>query len=125
MDRKDDMPVDNIHPTDEVIDIKIKEICEDGLLYLNRDLSLESLCHALGTNREYLRRYFASRGTNYYDYINSLRVEKIAKTIEQSGKVRVIDLVESSGFSSESTLRRAFLKYKGVNISDYQPPVKH
>ena len=105
---------------DDWLGQKLKEKCEDGRMYLDPTLSMSVLCEAIGTNREYLRMYFMVHGTNYYDYINGLRIEEAVRLMQQNGGINISDLSERCGFSSESTLRRAVQKAKGISLSEYR-----
>lgn len=63
----------------DIIIIKIGALlqkhCEATQLYLQHDLSLNTVAQACHTNRTYLSLYFASQGITYYTYINKLRID--------------------------------------------------
>ena len=86
--------------------------CEDTQLYLQTDLTLSHLSAAVGVNRYYLSKYFASQGTSYYEYIHDLRIGHfIARYRELAAAHEPIvaqQLAEESGYSSYSTFSTAF-----------------
>lgn len=59
--------------------------------------------------------------TTFYDYVNSLRIEK--KTLplmEEHPEYTLERIASESGFQSISTFRRSFQKLKGVTPSEYR-----
>ena len=86
--------------------------CEDTQLYLQTDLTLSHLSAAVGVNRYYLSKYFASQGTSYYEYIHDLRIGHfIARYRELAAAHEPIvaqQLAQESGYSSYSTFSTAF-----------------
>ena len=86
--------------------------CEDTRLYLQTDLTLLQLSAAVGVNRYYLSKYFASQGTSYYEYIHDLRIGHfIARYRELAAAHKSIvaqQLARESGYNSYSTFSAAF-----------------
>ena len=86
--------------------------CEDTRLYLQNDLTLLQLSAAVGVNRYYLSKYFASQGTSYYEYIHDLRIGHfIARYRELAAAHKSIvaqQLARESGYNSYSTFSTAF-----------------
>lgn len=97
-------------------------IMEQEKPYLNPNLTIKDLAKYLGTNRTYLSSYFAHvLHTTFYDYVNSLRIEK--KTLplmEEHPEYTLERIASESGFLSISTFRRSFQKLKGVTPSEYR-----
>ena len=104
---------------------QLRERCEITGLYLQHDLTLTQLAHALGTNRTYLSAYFARIGTTYNAYINQLRIahfeRQFALETQNTGKAGVTakDLATECGFSSYSTFSAVFKKYRGVTVAEW------
>ena len=105
---------------------KVDEMVEQEKLYLSTDLSLEELANRLHTNRTYLSDYFNRvKQTTFYDYINQLRIERIAvPMIQQHPEYTIEYIAAKSGFKSLSTFRRSFLKLKDVTPSQYRSQFK-
>ena len=86
--------------------------CEDTQLYLQTDLTLSHLSAAVGVNRYYLSKYFASQGTSYYEYIHDLRIRHfVARYRELAAAQKPIvaqQLAQESGYHSYSTFSAAF-----------------
>jgi len=104
----------NPSPKDEAFHIGqlLAKHCEETQLYLQTDLTLSLLSAAIGVNRYYLSKYFASQGTSYYEYIHDLRVRHfIARYRELAAAQEPIvaqQLAQESGYHSYSTFSTAF-----------------
>ena len=94
---------------------------ESERLYLNKNLTLNDLAKAMGTNRTYVSNYLGTvLGQTFYDYVNQLRIEKMSIPMMQEHPEFKLEYVASeSGFSSISTFRRAFVKLTGQTPSQF------
>lgn len=101
-----------------VIERKLESICEARLLYLEPDLTRETLCHRLGISSTYLKMYFHSRNLSFYQYINTLRVKYACKLMEENPGISIRDVSEQSGFRSQTTFRKMFKEVMGCLPSD-------
>ena len=107
--------------TYEQIGALLKQQCEDTQLYLEHDLTLSHLAHALGTNRTYLGMYFSRQGTTYNSYINDLRIrhfECLYRDAVTAGRdVTAQELAAQSGYRSYRTFSVAFRQRKGQSVT--------
>lgn len=96
---------------------------EEQKLYLNKNLTLQELAMALGTNRTYVSNYLSQvRGQTFYDYINQLRIERASlPMMREHPEYKLEHIAQESGFASISTFRRAFIKLTGQTPSLYEP----
>jgi len=105
------------------IEQQLVEHCEDTLLYLEHDLTLQQLAQVVRTNRTYLSLYFSSHNTTYNAYINDLRVNHFMKlyreaiTTQQS--VTAQQLAIDSGYRSYSTFSLAFKQRMGQSVTSW------
>lgn len=97
----------------------LRDNCERTLLFCNPELSLADLALALGTNRTYLGQWFADHDTNFYNYINGLRIEYAASLFRSSAD-NVSQVQRKSGFTSKTTFRKYFLERYGCTPSEYR-----
>ena len=95
--------------------------CVDTQLYLQHDLNVHQLAKAIGTNRLYLSQYLSSRGQNYNDYINELRIRHFVniydKAMADKRNVTVQQLAEECGYHSYSTFSHVFKQQMGKNVT--------
>jgi len=111
---KPQKPVDDIGPL-------LQRHCIDAHLYLQHDLTLEQLAHAIGTNRFYLSQYFSSQGKTYNAYINDLRINHFVslhrKTVATLRPFTAQQLAHESGYRSYSTFSLAFKQRMGQTVT--------
>ena len=105
------------------IELLLQQHCIDEQLYLQHDLNLLQLAKAIGTNRSYLSRYFASQGTTYNAYINDLRVNHFVclyhESVASKRSFTTQQLAMRSGFRSYNTFGAAFKKTMGMNTTEW------
>ena len=100
------------------IEMKLKSLCEDKLLFLDPDLTRETLCLRLGMNHTYLNLYLRKCGMTYYQYINKLRIEYAYRLMQDNPHLSLRKVAEQSGFRSQPTFRKAFQEVMGCLPSE-------
>lgn len=100
------------------IEQKLRTMCEDKLLFLTPDITLETLSLRLGTNRTYIGMYFRERDTTFYQYINTLRIEYATRLMQENPHLSLRKIAEQSGFRSQPTFRKAFQEVMGCLPSE-------
>lgn len=110
------------HPSSEYawIGARLEQYCKGDELYLQPDLTLDSLAHQIDTNRTYLSRYFSYVGTTYYHYINQLRIDYAVKLIHADPDINLNEIARNSGYSNGTSFRRAFAERVGCLPSEYR-----
>ena len=107
--------------TYEQIGALLKQQCEDTQLFLQHDLTLSHLAHALGTNRTYLGMYFSRQGTTYNAYINDLRIDCFVRLVREANAAQrpftAQELAAQSGYRSYRTFSVAFRERKGQSVT--------
>lgn len=107
-----------------IIEKKLDTICEKEQLYLEPDLTRERLCLRLSVGRTYLGLYFQSRGTTFYQYINSLRINHAVKLMQEQPQMSIREISEHSGFRSQTTFRKVFREEMGCLPSEVRTTPK-
>ena len=99
----------------------LAELCVAKQLYLQHDLTLHQLAHAIGTNRTYLSQYFSCQGITYNTYINNLRIDYFmdhyCKVQDDQHPITVRRLASESGYNSYSTFSLAFKQRVGESVT--------
>lgn len=101
-----------------IIEHKLQSLCEKNHLFLEPDLTRETLCLRLSIGRTYLSLYLHSRGLTFYQYINTLRVEYAIKLMNENPEMSVRKISELSGFRSQTTFRKVFQEVMGCLPSE-------
>lgn len=100
--------------------MQLKRLCEEELIYLQPDITLNRLAKRLGTNRTYLSETLHKNlRTSFCSFINSQRAAYAASLLKHPGRT-VKEIRYLSGFSSYNGFRRAFFKVYGCTPGEYQ-----
>ncbi len=100
--------------------VQLKRLCEEELIYLKPDITLNQLAKMLGTNRTYLSVTLHTQyRTSFCNFINSQRAAYAALLLKQPGRT-VKSVMYLSGFGSYNGFRRAFIKSYGCTPGEYQ-----
>ena len=61
-------------------------------------------------------------GQNFYDFINSYRVNEAIKQLENpsGSKKTVLEILYYAGFNSKSTFNKVFKDYTGITPTEYK-----
>ncbi|MFD0964665.1 helix-turn-helix domain-containing protein [Pseudofulvibacter geojedonensis] len=100
---------------------ELKEQIINQKLYTNQQLNLRGLAIELNIKEKELSRIINTQ-TNFYQLINTLRVNEF-KTLIQSPKANqlsLLGLAQEAGFSSKSTFYTAFKKLEGMTPKQYE-----
>ena len=96
---------------------------ENGMKYLDKDISLTKLAVNFKTNTKYLSQIISRhRNKNFPEYINDLKVEYIAEKIKSEKILQNYTheaLAEEAGFSSTRRFVKAFFANTGITLSYY------
>jgi AraC-like DNA-binding protein len=101
----------------------LQQHCIDTQLYLQRDLTINQLAQALGTNRTYLSQYFSSLDTTYNAYINKLRIDHFCRLYQEEMAANhyptAQQLFSRCGYRSYSTFSLAFKQRMGQSVASW------
>lgn len=106
----------------ESLNMKLKELEENGYFISSPQLTLKELANKIGTNRTYLSDFLnTEKKQSFYDYVNGIRL-KHAEELLRNGdrKLMLEEIALKSGFNSLSTFRRAFQKHYGISPAKYR-----
>ena len=102
----------------EIIKSRVERLISDEF-YLDPEVNLAQFSDSLGVNSKYVSDYLKyTYSETFLAFVNHLRVEHSARLL--SGSLPIVDVAEQSGFVSESTYYRNFIKFKGMTPSQYR-----
>lgn len=88
--------------------------------FLDPDISIGSLSEEIGIHSYQLSQIINTRGMNFYEFVNRLRVEYAKRIISDSpDSINITRIAYDSGFNSISAFNSAFRKYTGITPSQF------
>lgn len=102
--------------------LRLSSIMATEKLYTEPELTLTDLASRLDIHPNYLSQTINEmEGVNFYDYINSLRVEEFKRLVvlPQNQKFTLLALAFECGFNSKSAFNRFFKKSTDLSPSEY------
>ncbi|AIQ59093.1 AraC family ligand binding domain-containing protein [Paenibacillus borealis] len=107
------VPAENTEQSAEVR--KVGEFLEQH--YMDNIL-LADLCNLTGLSKYYLLRSFTKqKGISPYSYLETIRIDKAKKMLEQG--VKPIDVAQETGFTDQSHFSNFFKKFIGLTPKQY------
>lgn len=105
----------------------LKTTMNEEQLYVNSELTLVELAQTLKVHPNNLSQVINTfEEKNFYDYINSKRVELFLKlvVIPDNKKYTILSLAYECGFNSKSSFNKYFKKVKNVTPTEYLNSLK-
>lgn len=96
-------------------------------LFTEPELTLKDLATRLEIHPNYLSQVINDlEGVNFYDYINSLRIQEFKKmaALQENQKFTILAMAYECGFNSKSAFNRCFKKATDFSPSEYLKSIK-
>ncbi len=107
----------------ESIKTKLITHMESDRPYLDPSVNLNNIAEKISVNPHYLSQTLnTSLQQNFYDFINSYRIEESKKLLsdKELKSKTILDIIYESGFNSKSVFNAAFKKITGMTPSEYR-----
>ena len=101
---------------------ELSALMEDKEIYKNDNLTLTELAKTLKIHSNHLSQVINEKeGTNFYNYINSLRIKEFIKiaSLPQNDKFTKIALAYDCGFNTKSTFNKHFKAFTGKTPTEF------
>ncbi|WP_226668742.1 helix-turn-helix domain-containing protein [Microbulbifer aggregans] len=115
-------PVNEDEPSEPAI-AKVRNAMENERIYLKKNLNLEQFSERIDLPAKevssVINKHF---GTNFFEFVNSYRVEAAKALLADSEKsdMTVLDVLLESGFNSKSAFHRFFSRLVGMSPTEYR-----
>ncbi len=103
--------------------LKIETLLRETGLFLEPDISLEKLAAETGTSQKKVSQAINQHlGSNFYDFINSLRVEQASRMLgdPQYAAQPIKYIMYDCGFSNKVSFNKAFKDRTGMTPSEFR-----
>lgn len=99
----------------------ITQKMKESRYYLISDLTLNALADKLEISRHTLSQILNEKmGTNFYDYINELRIHEARRLIIEWPNSKIIEIAFKCGYSNKATFNAAFKKMTGITPTQFK-----
>ena len=101
----------------------LEKLMSEEKLYLNSSLNLGDVAQRLSVVPRYLSQVINElKGQNFYDFVNSYRIEEAKKILGDPAynEEKILSVLYECGFNSKSVFNTAFKKYTGLTPSGYR-----
>ena len=106
----------------EALHRRLQDLMHTEQLFKESELLLTDLAERLDTHPNYLSQIINEKeGKNFYDYVNSMRIEAFLKMAAdpKSSHFTLLALALECGFNSKSAFNRCFKKVTGQSPSEF------
>lgn len=109
------MPVEEEEPA--TLFQRVEKYIKD---HYTEKITLTDIADAVHVSSGYVSRFYKKNaGENLFDTINSLRINKARKLLEQSDK-KIYEIAELTGFEDTAYFSKVFKKYVGSSPKEYE-----
>lgn len=109
------------------IERKIRKHMEEEKPYLDPEFSMDMLSDSLTLNKQYVSQVINSKfGYNFFNFINSYRVEDVKKRIAdpENDVYTILSIAFDSGFNSKASFNNIFKKFTEMTPSEYRKSIR-
>jgi len=102
---------------------KLRDYFHQQKPYLNPELTITEVARKLNVSVKYLSQVInESLGKNFYDFINSYRIEEAKQQLknETDSRKTILEVLYESGFNSKSAFNSAFKKHTGFTPTEFR-----
>ena len=105
---------------------QLQDVMRQSEPFTNNELRLADLAGLVDVSPHYLSQVINEQAaTNFYDFVNSYRVERAAQLLLDKQQNNIIDIAFTAGFNNRASFNNAFKKHLGMTPSQYRKHRNH
>ena len=105
----------------DLLELRLKELMEQELVFHDELLSLESLAEKLCIPRNRLSEFLNGvLGTPFNAYVNRYRIEEVKRRLLEEPTSSILALAYAAGFNSKSVFYEAFKRFTGTTPQEFR-----
>lgn len=102
----------------------INEVMKEKELYMNKNISLQTLSDELGTNKTYISASINKyAGMSFYRFVDTFRIKRATEIISMDKTVPFKKIADDIGYNSPSVFYSAFYRETGVTPGTFRNTV--
>ena len=106
---------------DRELFLAINELMKKKELYLNKNISLQTLSDELGTNKTYISASINKyAGMSFYRFVDTFRIKRATEIISSDRKIPFKKIADDIGYNSPSVFYSAFYRETGVTPGTFR-----
>ena len=99
----------------------LMELMDNGKLYRDENLSVESLANKMSLTIHYLSELLNNNlNVNFFNFINSYRIQEAKKILREECTRSIMSIAFDVGFNSATSFYRTFKKLTGKTAQEYR-----
>jgi len=107
---------------EQELGIKLEGLMRSERLYRDEQVRLDTLAEKLGVSRNSVSQVINKTGMNFFEYINSWRIEEAKKLLSETSKqeLNIIEIAYEVGFNNKVSFNKFFKKSTGLTPSEFR-----
>jgi AraC-like DNA-binding protein len=103
------------------IDSRLEALVSGDRIFVDPDISLQSVAKATGIPAYRLSAYFnAHRGATFSDWLNTARIDYIKARLAADGDATILDIAFDAGYASKAVFNTQFRRRVGMTPSEFR-----
>lgn len=100
--------------------VKINKLMEDGKIYRNSDLTLQSFSDELKIPSYLVSKIINTKiDLNFYNFVNKFRIEEVKHNLKETKNPKILQIAFDAGFNTKSSFYNYFKKDTGMSPKDF------
>ena len=102
--------------------LKLEDLMRTKKLFKDEQLRLDALAKLMGVSRNSVSQVINRTGMNFFEYLNSWRIEEAKKLLSETNKqqLNIIEVAYEVGFNNKVSFNKSFKKSTGLTPTEFR-----